>query len=473
MNISPIPIASSLQISNSSSFTVNRYFFLLSLLASFSPPILFTFLYESSGDIIICSTVHAALSALVLYRVASESLIRKTNISMATIFILINLLYFSISSIKYFESELYPGFISNNWIRLLFSLLALTVLWVAFEIVNRYRQDHLESSFSIDNANLLRILIITLLVLIVYSLWDTYQKGLFFAYISLSELRDISMEQSALPLMEKLKVWLMGSLMGFMPMLLALSYRQRGSRLLVISAFLVTLLYSVVNGTRGSLFFFVFGLLIAYIRLYAIGKRYFVYLVILFPLILSMFTFTLLPFTKGMVSFDKETIKWQLAYRFDLSDFAVTLLQGHEFSFNYDIVTDAFVYSIPKAILEDKYDTITNSYEAQLEERGLTPTIDYTDTFFSIGAQLAGLIGYVFCPFFFIIFLFYFERVIYSLFGGAANIIIINCLPLYIRVENDLNGLFTDWRMLPMYIFLGLIEYWLFIKVVHPKILKT
>ena len=261
--------------------------------------------------------------------------------------------------------------------------------------------------------------------------------------------------------------------MGFMPMLLALSYRQRGSRLLVISAFLVTLLYSVVNGTRGSLFFFVFGLLIAYIRLYAIGKRYFVYLVILFPLILSMFTFTLLPFTKGMVSFDKETIKWQLAYRFDLSDFAVTLLQGHEFSFNYDIVTDAFVYSIPKAILEDKYDTITNSYEAQLEERGLTPTIDYTDTFFSIGAQLAGLIGYVFCPFFFIIFLFYFERVIYSLFGGAANIIIINCLPLYIRVENDLNGLFTDWRMLPMYIFLGLIEYWLFIKVVHPKILKT
>lgn len=457
---------------NSSFFSVTRYF-LLTIVASLSYPITFSFLYESSTEVIICSLVHAVFSALVVYRVVSKTLMRnRSNISMATIFILINLLYLNVSSIKYFEPELYPGFVTDNWIRLLFSLLALLVLWVTFEIVKRYQQAHSVSVFSIDHAGLLRILITVICVLIAYSIWDAYHKGVMSLYLSPQDLRNLGTEQSDMSFMEKLKGALFGSLLGFLPILLALNFRKKWGWLFIISGFVIAFVYSVVYGTRVSLAVFIFGLIISMVRLHGIGKRYFVYTVILAPLIICISSFTLMPLTKRTSLIDKEFIRFQLAYRFDLTDFAATLIQNHEFSVNYQVLTDAIVYSIPKVFLTDKYDVIANAYDAQLEERNLRPMIDYTDTFFSIGGQLFGIIGFILVPFLMVMLLVIIERGIYSLFGKAANVIIISCIPLYIRVENDLNGLFTDWRMLPTYIFWGLIVYWVFIRASQTLVLN-
>ena len=86
------------------------------------------------------------------------------------------------------------------------------------------------------------------------------------------------------------------------------------------------------------------------------------------------------------------------------------------------------------------------------------------DTFFSIRAQLGGIIGFVFIPFLMVFFLYTLEQFFYRGFGLSSNFIIIAMYPLYLRVETDLNSFFASWRMLPAYILFGLVFYWLFTK---------
>ena len=70
------------------------------------------------------------------------------------------------------------------------------------------------------------------------------------------------------------------------------------------------------------------------------------------------------------------------------------------------------------------------------------------DTFFSIGAQLGGIIGFVFMHFLMVFFLYTLEQFFYRGFGLSSNFIIIAMYPLYLRVETDLNSFFASWRML-------------------------
>ena len=165
-----------------------------------------------------------------------------------------------------------------------------------------------------------------------------------------------------------------------------------------------------------------------------------------------------------------DMLTYQLAYRFDLTDFAATIIQRDDFfPVHYQLITDAFIYSMPKFLYPDKYNAFMDVYGALLHKVNLDPNTDFADTFFSIGSQLFGIIGFIFFPFLVVMFLFYLERLIYWYFGPAANTIIITSYSFYTIVECDLNGLFSRWRMFPVYIILGLIINRVFIRSLRPK----
>lgn len=443
--------------------TINKYF-ILTICASVSFPAAFTFLYDSNFDSIICSFIHAFFSAILAYRVISESIINKNKINTSIVFILINIFYLSVSSVKYFSNELYVGFETNNWIRLAFTLAAAFVIWIAFEFVNNQQRTYSVNHFQLHNPFLLKKLTLLILVYIAYSTWETYSSGAIFEFYTSEELRNIGMEQSAMSLITKMRSWLNDISINILPILIALSFKTKGYRLFMISGFIVAFLYAIVFASRAALFYYYFGFVISLFYLHRIGKQFLVLPILLAPLVIAISSVTLMPLTKKMDVLDKEVIMRQLTYRFDLTDFAATLILKNDLNFNYKLIADAVIISIPKTLYQEKYASLHNAYYSNLEETDLNPDLDYTDTIFSTGSQLFGIIGFIIVPFLMVALIYQLEKWIRSLFGNATNIVVISCFPLYLRVENNLSGFLTDWRTLPLFILIGLALYILFIR---------
>lgn len=444
--------------------TLNKYL-LLSITCSLSYPVLFSIVYDVTLGVMLCSLIHAFCSAVVIYRVVSRLLLkRSSNISMATMFILINLLYFSASSVKYFEPELYPGFIDNNALRLIYSLLALIVLWVSFEIIIRMKTRYKYANFTIHNGLFLRVTIIIILFFICLNIVDLYQKGFGYAYFSdLDPVKVI--EYTSLPTMEKIRMWLMDCINVVLVLLLALHFGKKGSRRLIVMAIAAVFILSLFSGGRSTIFYFFFGMAFSLVYLYGFGKTFLARVFLAAPLIVCIGSVLILSVSGRIVFGNSEQIKHQFAYRFDLTDYAATLIHANNpIACNYQIVGDAIYYSVPKVFYPGKYDANRKIVLEQLSNTNLGELKDYTDTFFSIGAQLGGIIGFLFIPFLMVLFLYTLEQFFYRSFGLSSNFIIVIMYPLYLTVETDLNSLFAGWRMLPLYILFGMVFYWLFTK---------
>ena len=439
---------------------------LLSLISSLSYPVLFAMIYEATVETIACSLIHAFCSAIIMYRVVSRLLLkRSSNVSMATMFILINLLYFSTSSIKYFEPELYLGFIDNNVLRLAYSLLALVVLWVSFEIIIRMKTRYKYTNFSIHSDLFLRVTIIIILFFICLNIVDLYQKGFGYAYHLNRDILQEAMNRTMLPNIEKILMWLTGCTNVVLVLLLALHFGKKGNKKLIVMAIVAIFIMSLFSGGRSSIFFFFLGLAFSLVYLYGFGKKNLARIFLAAPIIICIGSVLILSIT-GRVGFgNSEQMKHQLAYRFDLTDYAATLIHANNpIAFNYQILGDAIYYSVPSVFYPGKYDANRKIVLEQLSNANMDERTDYTDTFFSIGAQLGGIIGFVCIPFLMVLFLYTLEQFFYRSFGLSSHFIIIVMYPLYLRVETDLNSLFAAWRMLPVYILFGLVFYWLFTK---------
>ena len=453
------------KVDRSIQININKYL-VLSLICSLSYPALFAMIYEATIGTIACSLIHAFCSAVVMYRVVSGVLLKRaSNVSMATMFILINLLYFSASSVKYFEPELYPGFIDNTVLRLFYSFLALIVLWFSFEIITRMKTKYRYANFTTHNDLFLRVTIIIILVFICLNIVDFYQKGFGYKYHLHIDILQDATERISLPTIEKIRMWLVGCTNVVLVLLLALHFGKKGSKKLIVMALSAVFVMSLFSGGRSSIFFFFLGLTFSLVYLYGFGKKILARIFLAAPIIICIGSVLILS-VAGRIGFgNSEQIKHQLAYRFDLTDYAATLIQANNLiACNYQIVGDAVYYSIPKVFYPGKYEANRKIVLEQLSNANLDERTDYTDTFFSIGAQLGGIIGFVCIPFLMVLFLHTLEQFFYRSFGLASKFIIIIMYPLYLSVETDLNSLFADWRMLPVYILFGLVFYWLLTK---------
>jgi hypothetical protein len=182
-------------------------YYLLALICSLGYPAVFSFLYPATTDAVVCSMVHAFFSAIVTYRIVSSLFLKRSyHPSLATLFIVINLLYFNASSIKYFEIALYPGFISNNLHRLLYSLLALVILWLSFEIIVRMKSRHKPVQVAVQNRMLLKIVIIGILGFYCVEMSQNfYQKGFGYFYLTDSDAAQMAIERADRPWRKSLR----------------------------------------------------------------------------------------------------------------------------------------------------------------------------------------------------------------------------------------------------------------------------
>lgn len=446
---------------------INKYF-LLSLVCSLSYPVFFIFIYDATMSVIVCSLIHALCAAIIMYRVVSQTLLReKTNVNMAVIFILINLLYFSASSVKYFETELYPGFVQDNIIRLIFSLVALAVLSLSFEIIAQQKQVFRPTKFIITNNRLLVLVVLVILTYILWNILDIYEKGIGYIYKSNIDPLADALARTELPLAEKIQAWLFstGFVTSVLVLLLAIRHeRKKGWKLIIATGLMVAVL-SIFSGSRGILFFFTLGMMLSLFRLSGIGKKLLSIIFLTAPIIISTVSLLILSFSDRISPDDLNALKYQLAYRFDLTDYAATLIRAEDpLSFNYKILVDAAYFSIPQVVYPGKYAASEQAASIQIAKAGLNEDTDYPDTYFSMGAQLVGALGFIIVPLSMVGILYLLEIAFHRLFGPSSFFITVLMLPLYMRVETDLNSFFADWRMVPIYVLVSLIVYYLFVK---------
>lgn len=102
------------------------------------------------------------------------------------------------------------------------------------------------------------------------------QKGFGYAYEWQGDLREIAIEATTLPVIEKLKIWFLDYSTMLLPVFLVLYFRKRGSVLFILSGFILILLNSIVSGSRGGLFFYSLGFFVAFIRFHDISKKNFI-----------------------------------------------------------------------------------------------------------------------------------------------------------------------------------------------------
>jgi hypothetical protein len=442
----------------------------LSLTCFLGYPIIFAAIYPATIEVILCSLLHALCALLVMHRVVSKVLIKQaSHISMATMFILINLLYFGASSIKYFESELYPGFVDNAGLRLIYSLLALVVLWISFEIINRLKSGHRNIYYTGKNFVILKVLTSLILLFICTNVISNYQeKGFGYAYVLDSNSTQLAWDRVNLATIEKIGTWVLNSTNVVLVLLIALLQREKSNRIYLIISIIVCFISSLFSGSRSLLFYFVMGMAFAIPYLYGAGRKLFSNILLASPLLLAAGSLLILIVT-GRVAFDdRESLKFQLAYRFDLSDYAATLvLSNKAVVFNYAAITDAVYYSVPQALFPEKYVANKNSALQRLYEASLDEYTDYTDSFFSIGAGIGGFIGFMMFPAFMVFLLHWMEQLLYRKMFGYSYFITILMFPLFLRVETDLNNLFADWRMMPVYFVYAIVLRMCFVKHIY------
>ena len=442
-------------------------YYLLALACSLGYPAVFSLLYPATAEVVACSMAHALLSATVTYRVVSCLFLKRSYPpSLATMFVVINLLYFNASSIKYFEPELYPGFISNNLHRLMYSILALIILWASFEIIVRLKSRYKQPQVATQNRTLLKIVIIGILGFYCIDMsLKFYQKGFGYFYLSDSGAAQLAMERADKPVTEKLRIWFLESTGAIMVLLVTLSQCEKGNKVYLLAPIFVYLISSLLSGNRGLLFSFALGLGFSLSYLYGYKNKTFARALFAGPMILGLGSVLILSVAGRVSSDSKEDLRRQLAYRFDLTDYGATIIESNvPVLLNYGQVVDAFYASIPKILYPGKYDANRNTVYEVLYGANLDPQVDYTDTYFSIGAQISGIIGFIWAPLIMVLVLHGVEQLFYRQLPSMAYYIIILMFPVFPRAEGSFSAIFGNWRNLPLYAVIGMVLFCIFAK---------
>ncbi|MGC9337943.1 MAG: hypothetical protein ACP5EQ_07630, partial [Candidatus Cloacimonadia bacterium] len=160
---------------------------------------------------------------------------------------------------------------------------------------------------------------------------------------------------------------------------------------------LVLLIHSVLVGSRGMLLIPLFIMFAIAALKQKEGWQRFLKFASLAPVAIVIISLAAFSFS-GRTTIEKAAIMRQFAYRFDFSDFPMTILQKQGlFFFENSIISDAVVMSIPRVFAPNKIRIPLEGQYVQMASliNPAQPYKDYSDSYFSMGASAFGILGFV------------------------------------------------------------------------------
>jgi hypothetical protein len=242
----------------------------------------------------------------------------------------------------------------------------------------------------------------------------------------------LALERAEMTMVEKMRIWLLASTSLIMILLVAILQSERNNRIYLVMALVVCLISSIVSGNRSSLFYFVISLGLSLSYLYGYNSKWFARALFAAPVMIGLGSVLVLSVSARVSSNYRDAIKQQLAYRFDLTDYGATIIDTNStIMLNHGQIIDAFYYSVPKIFYPEKYRANKKSVYDSYFKANLDETIDYTDTYFSVGSQLAGIVGFILFPIVIICVLYVVEQLLYKCFPAIACYIVVLMAPLF------------------------------------------
>ena len=171
---------------------------------------------------------------------------------------------------------------------------------------------------------------------------------------------------------------------------------------------------SVKSGRKAEIIVFMFIIMMELVYLGCIKIEVLKMAFCISPAILQIITVLTEAISGRMRFFSKGFVMEYHAFRYDLSDFAISIAMNYKPSkLVIQLISESFIYAIPGFSIDVKKNILENgAYRMLLENMGFPrydiygSMSDFNDTFFSVGAQIGGFIG---IPLFFIIIVAFFD----------------------------------------------------------------
>lgn len=161
----------------------------------------------------------------------------------------------------------------------------------------------------------------------------------------------------------------------------------------ILVVLIVNIVVSLITGRKNFIVLFCVVVLCGLLLQNKINFKYAKYAAAISPLAMQLLIIVSEAISKRE-GFFTELFRLQYhAFRFDLSDFAITIsTRFSKIIHPFKVVSEAINYAVPSFINDNKIQTLSE-YRQSIMAIGLNGEFDFNDTFFSMGAQVAGFVG--------------------------------------------------------------------------------
>lgn len=358
-------------------------------------------------DSIFFAILHSILASGVLiyvFRLGEKTYIRRSE-SMAFITLLTIGIYNDCASCKYIIEYLYPGFIESNIVRFLGAVYVDIIIVVIAAIWEKRNRRNIVTV--LNEKELPPRLFAKTIVVVVYALklFNGYFYNIVFLTFSNGTLDDFINTLFCGICIAVIASDLKFSLRG-------IEAREVYSYFILVVVITCAALSAFLNGKRHEL---IIPLMYLISNIYIYRKMNFKVMRLIVacaPLLITAFSAVLFSVSGRFTSVSWLYIR-DFVYRFDLSDFAVTLSLNASLYERSIISTllQAAILSIPGMSTEQQ------QYITLMSAAGLSKIEDYNDTIFSVGAEVGGFVGMLLIPILLVIFLEWLDKLLKKEFG--------------------------------------------------------
>lgn len=339
-------------------------------------------------EILVIDVFFKTLTLTIVLEVIKHSC-RNTGYSGASFMLYVSVLYNQNSIVKYMVDSLYVGSIDRQGTRLIGSLyiniilFTTTILWSKYHIKS-YSRTIARRSISIRTIKVSKSIEIFLVALYaIVQFYSLFKTG-----------KAITFNKS------RFAITMINSITYLTYSILIINIHSIKKKIHIDLSFISLIVLAVTNlvltavtGTKS--YFVVFVTVIILGLLYVDKIAYSVVKIVAYvsPLAFQLITISSELLSQRMSSVSIDMIQRYHAFRFDLSDFAITIASRYQYiGHPFKVLWEAIELSVPSFINPTKVDNLAN-YKQHITSVGLNPVFDYPDTFFSMGAQILGYAG--------------------------------------------------------------------------------
>ena len=374
----------------------NFYFFCFSWIVAILTIIIYYSHYNIKPSRGILAVIYSFFSSYtMIYTLAHvERQIKNNKISLVSIFLLITVLYNQNALTKFCVEKLFDGYIDIGSLRIAGSIFVDVIIIIA---ASKYRNFGEDVTYTASFEELFK-----------------YKKtATLFIYCMIIIYMILKIQQLHVGLnYSRLQSTIVNVIAYVVYFLVALNiYLYKNTRIIAYFPFFIVTVLQTVTAvkTGGKAIIIVFFLVVA-IELVYLGCIHFEILELGFcisPIVLQIVTVITESISGRMRFFSDEYVLQYHAFRYDLSDFALSIALKHQMSpYVIKVIKESVVYAIPGYSIDIKREILSNgAYIQQLESMGFPKydiygtLSDFNDSIFSIGAQIGGIIGIPFMYF--------------------------------------------------------------------------